>query len=63
VVFVDSTVTSDFQTTSGLNAILDNDGNVDDIDGFLQERTSRSTTSVVRRLRNASSTNDPTSAA
>jgi restriction system protein len=38
VVFVDASATGDFQTTSGLQTILDNDGNVDDIDAFLQER-------------------------
>lgn len=38
VVFVDSPATADFQTTSGLNNILDNGGNVDDIDAFLLER-------------------------
>ncbi len=38
VVFVDAPATADFQTTAGLNRILDNGGNVDDVDAFLQER-------------------------
>lgn len=38
VVFVDASATADFQTTSGLQRIFDNAGNVDDIDAFLQER-------------------------
>jgi hypothetical protein len=38
VVFIDQSITSDFQTTSGLIKIIDNDGNVDDVDAFLFER-------------------------
>lgn len=38
VVFVASSAAADFQTTSGLIKILDNGSNVDDVDGFLQER-------------------------
>lgn len=38
VVFVDRSVTGDFQTTSGIRNLLDNDGNVDDVDSFLFER-------------------------
>lgn len=38
VVFVDSSAAADFQTTSGLIKILDNGGNVDDVDAFLEER-------------------------
>lgn len=38
VVFVEASATADFQTTSGLHKILDNAGNADDIDAFLQER-------------------------
>ena len=37
-VFVDSSRTADFQTTSGLQQILDNDGNEDDILAFLSDR-------------------------
>ena len=38
VIFVESSNTADFQTTTGIRAILDNAGNVDDISGFLMER-------------------------
>jgi restriction system protein len=38
LIFIDSKYTSDFQTTSGLCKLLDNDANIDDIDAFLQER-------------------------
>ena len=38
VVFLDRAVTGDFQTTTGIRKILDNGGNADDIDGFLEER-------------------------
>jgi restriction system protein len=38
VVFLDRTATGDFQTTTGIRKILENDGNADDIDGFLEER-------------------------
>jgi len=38
VVFVDQGRTGDFQTTTGLNAILENDGNTDDVMAFLIER-------------------------
>lgn len=36
--FIESEYTADFQTTSGINRILDTEGNEDDIDAFLQER-------------------------
>ncbi len=38
VVFVDRTRTADFQTTTGLRAILENSGNTDDVMAFLIER-------------------------
>ena len=38
VIFVESSNTADFQTTTGIRTILDNAGNVDDISGFLMER-------------------------
>ena len=38
VIFVESANTGDFQTTSGLQKILANEGNVDDIAAFLTER-------------------------
>jgi len=37
-VFVESQRTGDFQTTSGLIRILENDGNLDDILAFFEER-------------------------
>lgn len=37
-VFVDRTRTADFQTTSGLLSIIQNDGNLDDILSFFGER-------------------------
>ena len=37
-IFVDQTKTADFQTTSGLARIIENDGNVDDIIAFFGER-------------------------
>lgn len=37
-VFVDSARTADFQTTTGLHAIVENSGNTDDILAFFQER-------------------------
>ena len=37
-VLVDSDRTADYQTTSGIHRIIENDGNVDDIFAFLQER-------------------------
>ena len=37
-IFVDQTKTADFQTTSGLLSILKNEGNTDDIIGFLAEK-------------------------
>jgi restriction system protein len=36
--FVEKELTADFQTTTGICRILDSEGNVDDIDAFLQER-------------------------
>lgn len=38
VIFVDAGCTSDFQTTSGLRKILDNEGNQDDLVAFMTER-------------------------
>jgi hypothetical protein len=38
LVFIDSEYTADFQTTTGIANILDADGNVDDVDAFLEER-------------------------
>lgn len=38
VVFIQESRTADFQTTSGLRRIIENDGNIDDIMGFLEER-------------------------
>jgi hypothetical protein len=38
VVFIEAHRTADFQTTSGLQAILRNNGNIDDILAFLEER-------------------------
>lgn len=38
VVFVDQQVTADFQTTKGLNGIVDRGGNKEDIVAFLEER-------------------------
>lgn len=37
-IFVDSSRTADFQTTSGLRRIVENSGNADDIIAFLHER-------------------------
>lgn len=37
-IFVDSSRTADFQTTSGLRKILENSGNTDDLIAFLHER-------------------------
>ncbi|MEM7093695.1 MAG: restriction endonuclease [Actinomycetota bacterium] len=38
VIYLEKEVTSDFQTTTGLLALIENDANVDDIDAFLDER-------------------------
>jgi len=38
-IFIDSGRTADFQTTTGLRAIIENSGNVDDVIAFLQERS------------------------
>lgn len=38
VIFIDSSNTADFQTTTGIRRILDNAGNVDDIIAFLMDR-------------------------
>jgi len=38
VVFVEASVTGDFQTTSGLLQILDNEGNVEDLVAFMSDR-------------------------
>jgi hypothetical protein len=37
-IFVDSSRTADFQTTSGLHQIIENSGNTDDIIAFLHEK-------------------------
>lgn len=37
-IFVDRSRTSDFQTTSGLRRIIENDGNIDDVLAFFSER-------------------------
>jgi hypothetical protein len=37
-IFVDSSRTADFQTTSGLHQIIENSGNTDDIVAFLHEK-------------------------
>ena len=37
-ILVDSDRTADYQTTSGIHRIIENNGNLDDIFGFLQER-------------------------
>ena len=38
VIFIESSNTADFQTTTGIRRILDNAGNVDDIIAFLIDR-------------------------
>lgn len=38
LIFINEWATADFQTTTGLRRILDADGNVDDIDAFIEER-------------------------
>ena len=38
VLFIDKSLTADFQTTSGIRQLIENGGNVDDIDGFLEDR-------------------------
>ena len=38
IVFVDKAYTGDFQTTTGIQRILENDGNRDDLLAFMQER-------------------------
>jgi len=38
VIFVESKQTGDFQTTTGILKILDNNGNVDDLVAFMTER-------------------------
>lgn len=38
-VFVDETRTADYQTTTGILSIIENDGNSDDLMAFLQERS------------------------
>lgn len=38
IVFVDKACTGDFQTTTGIQRILENDGNRDDLLAFMQER-------------------------
>lgn len=37
-VFVDASRTADYQTTSGIREILDNNGNIDDLTAFMEER-------------------------
>ena len=38
VIFVEEHLTADYQTTRGIRAIIENDGNVDDIVAFMDER-------------------------
>lgn len=38
VIFIESSQTGDFQTTTGILKILDNDGNADDLVAFMMER-------------------------
>ena len=38
MIFVDRSRTGDFQTTSGLRRIIENDGNIDDVSAFFSER-------------------------
>ncbi len=38
VIFIEKEFTADFQTTTGIQRIIEADGNVDDIDAFLEER-------------------------
>ena len=38
VIFIESSQTGDFQTTTGIIKILDNDGNADDLVAFMMER-------------------------
>ncbi len=38
-VFVDENRTADYQTTTGIRRIIENDGNVDDLMAFMQERS------------------------
>ncbi len=38
VLFIAATVAADHQTTAGIHAILEREGNVDDLDAFFQER-------------------------
>ena len=38
VIFIEEECTGDFQTTTGIRKILDNDGNKDDLLAFMQER-------------------------
>ncbi len=38
LIFIHRDNTGDFQTTTGLAKILDSDGNIDDVDAFLEER-------------------------
>ena len=38
VIFIDAVYTADFQTTTGICDILDRNGNLDDLDAFIQER-------------------------
>ena len=37
-IFVEAPLTADYQTTSGIKTIIENDGNVDDLVGFMDER-------------------------
>lgn len=41
VLFVDATATADYQTTRGIQEILERDGNEDDLIGFIQDRNLR----------------------
>ena len=38
IVFVEARLTADYQTTNGIRNIIENDGNVDDLVGFMDER-------------------------
>lgn len=38
VIFVDAARTADYQTTTGIRALLDNQGNADDLVAFMQDR-------------------------
>lgn len=58
-VFVESWCTADFQTTTGLRQILQNEGNVDDIMAFLLERFLPADESQALQLAEEIMTNPP----